>query len=141
MLGDTLDETTATTSATSENVWAGLGALKHLRRERDELRSQLDELHVRQETDEQQQRVERLLEETSLPGFAVTQTLRRQLLDAENDAERRALLVERRALIDSSRRERPGSSERRSHSLKAPDDETFVAAVRQLPRLAAVGLD
>ncbi len=141
VLGETLDETTAATPVISESVWAALGALQHLRRERDELRGQLDELQVRRQTDEQQQHVERLLEETQLPGFAITETLRRQLLDAEDDAERRALLTERRTLIDSSRRERPGSSERRSRSRKAPDDDAFVAAVRHGPRLAAVGLD
>lgn len=121
------DDTAATDA---DNVAPALleEQLSELQRERDSLREQLQALREREADAETDRLLQRELESSGLPAFAVTDLFRRQLREAD-PAGRADLLAERRTLIESLCRQRPSSSERIGRP--ADDATQFVAAVRR----------
>lgn len=84
-------------------------------------------------------RVNRLLRESSLPSYAVSEGFREQLMESADDTQRRTLIAERQALIDASRRVAPVSRERTTHDKatvhgQGTVDQQFVSMVRAAKR-------
>jgi hypothetical protein len=103
-------------------------AIALLQAERDELRRELDTLRAREVAGQDERRLHRQIAAAGLPSEALSELFVRQLRSA-GDAERVALLSERRQLIEQTRRHSPLSTERRT---QAPDTSTqFVAAIRR----------
>jgi len=103
--------------------------LQQLIAERDALRGELQTLRERITTDEQERELQRQLDASGLPESVITDLFREQLRQAD-EAQRTALIAERRSLIESARRQPPLSSERAT--AHQPDETaTFVAAIRR----------
>lgn len=98
--------------------------------ERDELRRKLHTHETRVTKSAKNKRVEQLLQESQLPAYAVTPQWREQLLDADDDAARRALIAERRALLQQLRVHDPASCERVDGGAEPTRDDAFVEAIR-----------
>ena len=98
--------------------------------ERDELRRKLHTHETRVTKSAKNKRVEQLLSESQLPAYAVTPQWREQLLDADDDAARRALIAERRALLQQLRVHDPASCERVDGDAETTRDDAFVEAIR-----------
>jgi hypothetical protein len=94
--------------------------------ERDELRIQLARLREQTAHDVRTQELDRLLAESTLPPFAVTPLFRQQLEQATSLESRRALIQDRRQLLQHAR---PLSVERRAAS-NQDASRAFVAAIR-----------
>lgn len=78
----------------------------------------------------QEQRVEHLLTEAALPPLLVTETFRRQLLDADNETRQQELIHERRQLWSALERRLP-LSQPRSLPEQTLQDNAFVHAIRR----------
>lgn len=105
-------------------------------RERDSLQAQVERLTREREELQNRQDVERLIDEAGLPAHAVSPVFRDQLLKAASPAERKTLIDERRALLESCTKtpNNPISRERLAEDLagnKTLTDAQFIASVRQ----------
>ncbi len=126
-------------------------ASKHARRlqvhfdavlaERDELQKQVDGFERAQQTVATQQEVDRLLDKSQLPAYAVTELLRRQLLEAPTEEAREALISERQLLLKRCSGHSPLSRERIDGAEPELGDSIIVSAIKQhrFSVLAGVG--
>ncbi|MEX0714940.1 MAG: hypothetical protein WD066_00055 [Planctomycetaceae bacterium] len=108
-----------------------------LRRERDRLRAERDDLAARLErlesaSEEKRRRAEidRLLESSRLPHYAVTEQFRSQLKAAADETSRRRLVEDRRALIEHATRPTPHSRER-ANAATPTAEAALIAAIRR----------
>lgn len=101
-----------------------------LSEERDTLRRRVEEYDLHDTLQDRRRRAERLIEESQLPAFAVTDLWFEQLLAAGDEAAQRALIEDRKSLLGRLRVHAPDSEERRAAS-SAITDETVVAAIRR----------
>ncbi|MCH8828831.1 MAG: hypothetical protein IID45_04560 [Planctomycetes bacterium] len=94
------------------------------------LRERLTQYNERERQQDVAREIERLISESALARFAVTELLMQQLLDAPDEKARRALIAERVSLMKAIRVQEPDSRER-IHSEATPFDEgAFITAVR-----------
>lgn len=98
--------------------------------ERDELRESLRARDDRQVEERREQRLEGLLAQSTLPGWAVTETFRRMLRKAGDEAACRELIRERADLVIRASRH-PPTSLGRSAEASLPEDAAFVLAVKR----------
>ena len=118
------------THAHSERV-AGLEQqIESLAAQRDELRMELDGYKTRAELEKRRQTAERLIQESRLPGFAVTEHWKRQVADATDETAQRALIEDRTLLLGRLRVRSPASVERHSGSHRQDEDAAVITAVR-----------
>lgn len=99
--------------------------------ERDELRERVEALQRREDERDLERQIDRLLEESELPSFAVTETFREQLRQAPGAEDRQRLITERTALTKRSRRGHPSSRERADVDTDGLDDEAIVSALQK----------
>ena len=107
-----------------------------LSEERDTLRRRVEEYDLHRSLADRRRRVERLIEESQLPSFAVTDLWFEQLLAVDDEPAQRALIEDRMSLLGRLRVHAPDSDERRIPSAGATDD-AVVAAIRGTSRLVA----
>jgi hypothetical protein len=100
-----------------------------LSEERDALRRRVEEYDLHHSLQDRRRRAERLIEESQLPAFAVTDLWFEQLLAVDDEAAQRALIEDRKSLLGRLRVHTPDSEERRSPSPGA-NDNAFIAAIR-----------
>jgi hypothetical protein len=96
---------------------------RELQVEHDRLRKQLEEV---QRSSSRQ----KILAESGLPDYAVTDEFRQQILKAESDDEGRKLIRDRLAIIQESRQRAPLSRPRRSENQCGPSDQQIVSLIR-----------
>ena len=109
--------------------------------ERDEFQKQLDQLQHEQRTAATQQEVDRLLDESQLPDYTVTDLLRRQLLEASTQEVRETLISDRRLLLKRCSSRLPLSRERVDGTEPESGDSIIISAIKQrrFSVLAGVG--
>ncbi len=99
--------------------------------ERDRLANQLEGFERRQQTAAANRKLERLISESNLPNYAVTELLRRQLLEAPNPAARLALIRERQTILEKCGQQPPSSRERIGIKQSGLDDSAIVSSIKQ----------
>ena len=119
----------------SENESGG-GTTSDLARERDQLQVEIASLKRERDQLRNVREVERLIEQAALPHHAVSDLFRDQLLKAASDSDRRAMIQERRALVDSLAKSSPSPSSRErlsseSASSAGLSDEQLIAAIKR----------
>ncbi|MGD9853826.1 MAG: hypothetical protein AB7U20_02650 [Planctomycetaceae bacterium] len=98
--------------------------------ERNELLATLHRERVQASAEQRERALTEIIKASGLPDYAVTETLRRQLANAD-DGQQRELLQERLALVEAAARRRPASRERPLFSEAAISDAHFVATLRR----------
>ncbi len=94
--------------------------------------------HVEESTTASELEVERILAQSGLPKFAVTECFRQCLLQAGDTPSRRQLCADRLHLIEETRRLLPASKERiRSPSMQ--DEHAILATFRRQPASVLAG--
>jgi hypothetical protein len=108
--------------------------IRQLRSECDSLREQLSAVETeRDRLQEQMQRSsarQKMLAESGLPEFAISDEFREQILQAETDEACRKLIRDRLAVIQESRQRTPFSRSRRSENQRDPSDQLIVSLIR-----------
>lgn len=129
-LGDAYEPLPAGVECTSFDP--GLIAERNrLRAERDELATRLADLEAAEVQRRRRRAIERLIESSRLPEYAITDLFRAQLEAVPDDAARRRLITERRALIERSSRAVPPHSRERAGAGGCPSDAALIAAIRR----------
>lgn len=105
--------------------------LRALQQERDDLAARLQALEARTAADSQHRAVTLLIEESTLPTFAITPLFRRQLEATEDEALRRSLIAERQELIAKASHTGPLSHERGRAPQSSSDDQFIRAILRR----------
>ncbi|MEX0701173.1 MAG: hypothetical protein WD069_03680 [Planctomycetales bacterium] len=104
----------------------------HLLAERDALAARLAGLAGTLKERLRRRALERLLESARLPPYAISDLFRAQLDAAPDDAARRRLIQERRALVERATRPAPHSRERPTYdAVAATTDAALIAAIRR----------
>ena len=104
--------------------------LQQLICERDELVSQLQRVREREEAQAREATLDRQLQTSGLPGYALSGEFRQQLLLAD-ERTRSALLADRLLLIDAAARQHPSSHERSNSTRLVDSDQAFLATIKR----------
>ena len=133
MLGESLHSLTLNDLQTV--VWSSESdQMRQVRSDRDRFREQLSE--AQQECDRLQEQIQRfrsrqkMLTESGLPDYAVTDEFQQQLLEIDSDDGCRKLIRDRLALIQESRHRTPLSRLRRSEHSHNTSDQQIVSLIR-----------
>lgn len=108
--------------------------IRQLQSERDCLKEQLSA--VEEERDRLQEQMRRsssrqkMLAESGLPEYAISDGFREQILQAETDDVCRTLIRDRLAVIQESRQRTPFSRIRRTGNYSGPSDQQIVSLIR-----------
>jgi hypothetical protein len=104
--------------------------------ERDDLRRRVEEYDLHRTLTERRRRAERLIEESQLPAFAVTELWFEQLLGVDDEDAQRGLIEDRKSLLGRLRVHAPDSEERRTLPAGV-NDELLIGAIRGTGRVVA----
>lgn len=108
--------------------------IRRLQSERDCLQEQLSAAEAERDRLQEQMRRsgarQKMLAESGLPDYALTDEFREQILNAETDEACRKLIRDRLAVIQESRQRTPFSRIRRTENHSAPSDQQIVSLIR-----------